>query len=194
VEQWIAEGRRGNRSALNQLFGACLPYLRRAARQDLGAALRSRLDASDVVQETLIEAYRDFPQFHGQTEKDLLAWLRQILHNNLASERRRHIATAMRSIRCEVHLTETALDQLADADSSARVCRGGWARAEERSEGLERALGQLPEHYRQVLILRNWEELTFSQVGTRLHCSAEAARKLWGRAVEELAFVLGAQA
>lgn len=190
VEEWIVEGRQGSQAALNQLFGVCLAYLRRAAREDLGAALRSRLDAADVVQETLIEAYRDFPQFHGQTEKDLLAWLRQILQNNLASERRRHIATAMRSIRREVYLSATTLDQLASAPCSESESPSRLAQTQEHADTIKHALRQLPEHYRQVLILRNWEELTFSQIGTRLCCSAEAARKLWGRAAKELSFVL----
>jgi RNA polymerase sigma-70 factor, ECF subfamily len=189
--QWIAEARRGSRAALDQLFGACLPYLRVAAREDLGAALRSRIDAADVVQETLIEACRDFPYFRGKTEKSLFAWLRQILHNNLTNERRRHIGTAMRSIRCEVPLNKAALNRLQD------IAQGEWtspreqAQAQELSEALERALRKLPEHYRQVLLLHTWEELTFAEIGKQLHCSAEAARKLWGRAAKGFARVFG---
>jgi RNA polymerase sigma-70 factor (ECF subfamily) len=189
VENWIADARAGSRVALDHLFAACRPYLLTAARQDLGTALRTRIDAADVVQETLIEACRDFPHFRGRTERDLLAWLRQILHNNLANERRRHMQTAMRSIHCEVSLDEVALDQLRD------LARGGGspsaqAQAREENEALEQALRRLPEHYRQALILHTWEELTFAQVGEQLHCSAEAARKLWGRAAEELVAVL----
>lgn len=191
VEEWIAEARQGNRIALDQVFTVCLPYLRVAAHQDLDAALRARLDALDVVQETLIEAYRDFPHFHGRSKKDLLAWLRQILHNNLANERRRHIATAMRSIRCEVPLSATALSQLTVAAHKDGESPSEQALARERRATLERALLRLPEHYRQVLLLRTWEELTFAQIGARLCCSAEAARKLWGRAVEELSLVVG---
>ena len=56
---------------------------------------------------------------------------------------------------------------------------------------LKRILGQLPEHYRQALFLRTYEGLSFAQVGKRLRCSAEAARKLWGRAAEELRKLLG---
>jgi RNA polymerase sigma-70 factor (ECF subfamily) len=191
LEQWIAEARQGSRAALDRLLEACLPYLRMAAHRVLGAALRSRLDAADVVQETLIEACRDFPCFRGNTEKSFFAWLRQILHNNLTNERRRHIAAAMRSVRSEVPLNQMALSQLRD------IAQGEWdspskqAQAQERSEALERALLQLPEKYRQVLLLRTWEELTFAEVGERLHCSAGAARKLWGRAAKEFALVFG---
>jgi RNA polymerase sigma-70 factor (ECF subfamily) len=191
VERWIEEGRQGSRVALNQLFKACLPYLLTAAHQELGVALRSRIDAADVVQETLIEACRDFPCFQGRTEKDLLAWLRQVLRNNLANERRRHLQTAMRDIRCEIPLTEDALDRAGSLACREWESPSERAQARERTEALEQALRQLPEHYRQVLCLRTWEELTFAQVGKRLRCSTEAARKLWGRAAEELATVLG---
>ncbi len=189
VGQWIAEARRGSRTALDQLFGACLPYLRVAANQDLGVALRSRIDAADVVQETLIEACRDFPYFRGKTEKSLFAWLRQILHNNLTNERRRHIAAAMRSIRREVPLNKAALNHLQDIAQSEWESPQEQAQAQETSEALQRALRMLPEHYRQVLLLHSWEELTFAEVGERLHCSAEAARKLWGRAAKQFALV-----
>jgi RNA polymerase sigma-70 factor (ECF subfamily) len=192
VEEWIGEARRGSRAALNQLFGACLPYLLVAAHQDLGAALRSRIDAADVVQETLIEAYRDFPHFHGRSKKHLLAWVRQILHHNLANERRRHINSAMRSVRCEVLLSETALNQLRGEAQSDWESPAEQLEAQERAEALERALRKLPPHYRQALFLRTWNELTYAQIGDRLHCSAEAARKLWRRAAQELACVLGA--
>jgi RNA polymerase sigma-70 factor, ECF subfamily len=117
--------------------------------------------------------------------------LRQVLRNNLANERRRHLETAMRDLHCEVRLTETALNHLRDLAQSEWDSPSARVQARERTEALERALRQLPEHYRQVLSLRTWEELTFAQVGARMRCSAEAARKLWGRAAEELATVLG---
>lgn len=193
VERWIPEARAGSRAALDCLFGLCRPYLLTAARQDLGTALRTRLDAADVVQETLIEACRDFPRFRGRTEKDLLAWLRQILHNNVANERRRHVQTAMRSVHCEVSLDETVLNQLQNAARGDGESPSAQAQAREENEALEQALRRLPEHYRQVLLLHTWEELTFAQVGAQLHCSAEAARKLWGRAAEELGAALRPQ-
>jgi RNA polymerase sigma-70 factor (subfamily 1) len=171
------------------LFGACLPFLRTAAHQHLGAALRSRLDAADVVQDTLIEACRDFPFFRGKTEKSLFAWLRQILHNNLTNERRRHIAAAMRSTRSEVPLNRVAMNQLENIAQNEWESPIRQAQIQERNAALEWALRQLPEHYRQVLLFHTWEELTFAEIGERLHCSAEAARKLWGRATKEFAVV-----
>jgi RNA polymerase sigma-70 factor (subfamily 1) len=190
VERWIAEARDGNGEASDRLFGACLPYLLAAASREFGSALRSRIDPADVVQDTLLEAWRDFPHFGGKTESDWLAWLRQILRNNLANERRRHIHSAMRSIHREISLDGTASPSL---DRTVRdKAESPWARIEtwERNEALEFSLQRLPEHYRQALCLHTQEGMTFAEVGGRLHCSAEAARKLYGRAAEELASII----
>ena len=180
VERWILEARGGSRVALDRLLEACSPYLLALAKRELCAALRPRLDPVDVVQNTLMKAWRHFSQFRGATEVEWFAWLRQILRHNLANERREHIRTAMRSVQCEVSLAEAAA---ISSDKHVQVM--------ERHEALEMALRRLPEHYQQVLNLHAQEEMTFAQVGDRLRCSAEAARKTWKRAVKKLACFLG---
>jgi RNA polymerase sigma factor (sigma-70 family) len=64
--------------------------------------------------------------------------------------------------------------------------------AREQDHALGQALEQLPEHYRQVIHWRNYERLEFEDIGRRLGRSAEAARKLWGRAIEQLQRLLEA--
>lgn len=180
VERWIAEARGGSRAALDRLLETCTPYLLAAAKRNLCAALRCRLDPVDVVQDTLMKAWRHFPQFRGATEAEWFAWLRQILRRNLANERREHVRTAMRSVQYEVPLAETVA---ISCDSQVQ--------AQERSEALALALRHLPERYQQVLNLHAQEEMTFAQVGRQLRCSAEAARKMWKRAVQKLVCFLG---
>jgi RNA polymerase sigma-70 factor (ECF subfamily) len=191
VERWIMEARGGSRAALNRLLEACAPYLLLIANRELYTALRSRLDPMDVVQVTLMKAWRHFPQFRGQTELDWLAWLWQILLHNLANERRAHVQTAMRSIQREVRLTEAVAMPSSDDAGNESESPDGQAQAQELHEMLEGALRRLPKHYRQVLQLHTQEEMTFAQVGKRLQCSAEAARKLWRRAAEKLTRLLG---
>src|SRR5262249_47207336 len=65
-------------------------YLLLLARVRLDARLRGRLDASDVVQQTLLEAHRDGADFRGGTDAERAAWLRQILARNLANAARDH--------------------------------------------------------------------------------------------------------
>lgn len=189
-EQWIAEARNGSRSALDRLFHVCSSYLLAVANREFSVTLRSRLDPGDVVQDTLMKAWRRFPQFRGQSEADLLAWLRQILRRNLANERRRHLRTVMRSIRREVALYAAASMQQPDTSECESEWPGTLAQSRERYEALHDAMTRLPERYRQVLQLHTQEEMTFAQIGGRLGCSAEAARKIWNRAVERLTQLL----
>jgi RNA polymerase sigma-70 factor, ECF subfamily len=191
VERWIVEARGGSRAALDRLLEACFPYLILIANRELCNVLRSRLDPMDVVQVTLMKAWRHFPQFRGQTELDWLAWLWQILLHNLANERRAHVQTAMRSVQREVRLNEAAASPRPDDSGSEPESPDRQAQAQELHEMLEGALRRLPTRYRQVLQLHTQEEMTFAQVGERLQCSAEAARKRWRRAAEKLARVLG---
>lgn len=179
----LMEARQDGSAALNRLLAVSCPYLLFVAEQEFSAVLRRRLCPADVVQETLLEAYRDFPQFQGETPADWLAWLRRILLHNLLNERRRHLDCAKRSAGREVSLRE--VPGLTGTDSpSARLG------ARESEEKLERALRQLSQRHQRVVVLHIWEGLTFAEVGTQLFCSAEAARKLWNRAAAKLARLL----
>lgn len=191
VEQWVAEARAGSSKALNRLLDVCRPYLLAVAGQELGGALRARVSPSDVVQDTLMEACLDFPQFQGRTRKEFFVWLRRILLHNLVNEHRRHVKTAKRSVDCEIPLQEASATELEQLAERLTVSPSSHIQIQERDERLEQALGRLPDHYRQALLGHTWEGLKFAQVGERLGCSAEAARKLWGRATEELARLLG---
>jgi RNA polymerase sigma-70 factor (ECF subfamily) len=153
--------------------------------------LQPRVDPADVVQDTLMEAWRDLPCFRGRTERDLLVWLTQILRHNLANELRRHVHSTTRSTRREVSLAATASADVPDTAGREGESPPTLAEARERHDALQGALRRLPEHYRRALCLRTQEGLSFAQVGELLRCSAEAARKLWGRAAEELRRLLG---
>src|SRR5262249_43559834 len=91
-ELLLGRARGGEVTALGQLLELYRNYLRLLARTQVDGALRARLDPSDLVQETLLEAYRDFPRFFGGTENELMAWLRRILVRNLADQLKRHQA------------------------------------------------------------------------------------------------------
>ncbi len=190
VERWIVEARGGSRAALEQLLKSCIPYLLAVAKRELCAELRPRLDPVDVVQNTLLKAWQNFTQFRGETEMDCFAWLRQILRNNLANERREHIQSAMRSIQREVRFVKAAAIPRSEDTGRESVSTARRTHLLARQEALEIAMRQLPGHYREVLHLHTQEEMTFAQVGELLHCSAEAARKLWKRAAQKLARLL----
>jgi RNA polymerase sigma-70 factor (ECF subfamily) len=184
--QWLADARRGSREALGQALEACRCYLVLIAHHELGPELQAKAGASDLVQEAFLEVQRDFDRFQGTTEEEWLAWLRQLLLNRLANFRRR-FRQQKRSVQREVAL---------EGDSSSAERGGGLAASDpspsaqvlagEQALALEQALGRLPDDYRQVIQLRYHQHLSFEEIGQHLQRTANAARKLWWRAVERL--------
>src|SRR5438445_3677446 len=83
-ERLVAEARQGRSDRLGLLLELYRNYLRLLARTQIDLHLQGRVNPSDLVQETFLEAHRDFDQFRGRTEQEWLAWLRRILVHNLA--------------------------------------------------------------------------------------------------------------
>src|SRR5438552_6439608 len=102
----IRRCRAGEEPAREALFARYQAYLQVLAQAQLGRHLRAKCDASDLVQQTLLEAHRDFAEFQGSREAELLAWLRRILAHNLYNEARRFAARQRDAAR------EVSLDQL----------------------------------------------------------------------------------
>ena len=81
----LRDARDGRSQSLGKLLQLYANYLKILASTQLDQNLRGRVSPSDVVQETLFEAHRDFQQFRGKTSYEFVAWLRRIMVNNLAS-------------------------------------------------------------------------------------------------------------
>src|SRR5262249_45469878 len=177
---------RGRGGARGRGRGGSRKYLLLVAGEELDPALRDKLGPSDVVQETFLDAQRDFRQFGGNTEPELLAWLRRVLFNNLADARRRYRAAGKRDVAREVALADAPAEELrrrlARGDDSPRTRLA----AREDAEAVRQALGRLPEGSRRLIEWRNYDLLSFAEIGRRLGKSEEAARKPWTRAVEQL--------
>jgi RNA polymerase sigma-70 factor, ECF subfamily len=156
------------------------------ARLEVEPTLRGKFDPSDVVQQTLLEAFRDLPKFRGTTEEELRAWLRTILAHVLAHEHRRYQIVDKRAASRERSLERSSqrLDRLLAADTnsspSARASRN------EDATLLAEALERLPEDYRTVILLRNIEELPHEQVALQMGRPVGAVRMLWVRALARL--------
>jgi RNA polymerase sigma-70 factor, ECF subfamily len=192
VTRWLAAARGGSLEALGQVLEACRGYLLRIAGRRLSAALRSKGGASDLVQQTFLDAQCQFERFRGESEKELLAWLRQILLHNLAHFQRRYRATRKRDLEHEVPLTSAASSTDGGADLATQTpSPSEQITAREEAEAVQEALKRLSEEHRQVLALRHQEQLTFEEIGRRLGRSTSGARALWLRAVERLNDELG---
>jgi len=185
----LQQARLGNDEQRDRLFEACRPYLGLVARAQVESSLRAKVDASDLVQETLLEAHRDFQHFQGQSEGEWLAWLRNILSHNAADFVRRFRGTAKRDARREVALRSpgdpsTALrgaDPASPIESpSQQVMR------RDRELAVAAALDQLTDDYREVIMLRNLQRLPFDEVAQRMGRSRPATQMLWSRAIKKL--------
>ncbi len=185
VSAWLSAARGGSAEALGQLLQSCRRYLLSVAERGLDRMLQSKIAAADVVQETFVDVVRDFRGFHGNTEDEWLAWLRCVLHHNLGNLARRYRQTKKRRMGREISLDDvpaSALEQSAPHFAAAEEA----LHAREDVKALDGALRHLPDHYRTVVVLHQWDERSFAEIGRRLGRSEEAARKLWVRAIEQL--------
>src|SRR5207244_6997370 len=127
--------------------------------------LQGKVAPSDLVQETFLEAHRDFGQFRGGTEKELMAWLRQILVTNFANLVRRYRGTRARDVGLERDLA-WELGRSSEALDGALLARetspSQQATRREQAVLLADALGRLPADHREALILRHLEGLSFA--------------------------------
>ncbi len=190
--QLLEHAKRSGPVALGSLLELYRNYLRILARSQLTPELLPRATPSDVVQDTFLEAYRDFVQFRGNTPAEFLAWLRKILVRNIARLVERHMAAQKRDVRREISLDAIArafdqstcrLDQVLGA---AVPSQGDPSQSTERAAMVADHLARLPSQYRDVLVLRHLEELPFEQVAVRMQRTPAAARMLWVRAIDRL--------
>jgi RNA polymerase sigma-70 factor, ECF subfamily len=187
----LAAARRGSREALGRLLEDCRNYLLLISNREVGADLAGKVGPSDVVQDSLLEAQRDFGRFPGNSPGDLRLWLRRILLNNLVNAARGFRDTAKRDVAREVPLAEVPADELLRATGGGGPTPSRVAAASEEARRVEQALEQLPEPYRDVIRLRHQEGLPFEAIARRLGRTEPATRKLWARAVRQLREQMG---
>jgi RNA polymerase sigma-70 factor (ECF subfamily) len=190
-EQLLARARQDHGEHLGTLLELYRNYLHLLARTQIDLHLQGRFDPSDLVQETLLEAFRDFGRFRGGTEAELLAWLRRILVHNLAWLAEKHLRTRKRDARREVPMhriadLERSADRLDAALVSQATSASGRALRRERAAILADTLARMKPEQRDVIVLRNLEGLSFEEVAGRMDRSAGAVRMLWLRALDRL--------
>jgi RNA polymerase sigma-70 factor (ECF subfamily) len=188
-EELLAFARAGDRDALGRLLEMYRHYLTVLARVEIGRQFQAKLGPSDVVQDAFLKATREFSLFRGKGEQEFMVWLRGILATTLIDRVHRSLLRKKRDVRLEERLCDS-LDQ-----SSAQLSRrlvadntspsGAAARREEAALFAE-ALESLSEDYRNVIIWRHLEGLSFAEVAARLGRTVDATQKLWVRALAKL--------
>ena len=181
ADNYLAAARAGDRDALGHALEACRRYLLLVANRQLNSDLQAKGGASDLVQETFLEAQRDFGRFQGTSEDELLAWLRRILLNNAGNFARHYQTTDKRAVAREITLPTN--DSVGGGLPAPLPSPSGVAMAQEQAAALQHALGRLPDDYRRVLTLRYLEGCSFDEVARHMGRSSAAVRKLWARAM-----------
>jgi RNA polymerase sigma-70 factor, ECF subfamily len=187
ADRWLPEARAGSREALGQALEACRNYLLRFANRELDADLLAKGGASDLVQETFLEAQRDFGQFHGATADELRNWLLRLMRNNAINFARHYRNTAKRQLDREQALPADSPSTAPGAGLAASIpTPSAMAMAHEKAQAVEAALARMPDDYRRVIQCRYQEDRSFEEIARLMERSENAVRKLWFRAIERL--------
>jgi RNA polymerase sigma-70 factor (ECF subfamily) len=185
----LERARGGDTRARNELFEKCRPYVSLVARAQLGSWLQAKVDHSDLIQQTLLDAHRGMGEFRGTTQGEWLAWLRCIVSHNAADFVRRYGTAGKRRLAREVSLTFTAGDGsnggVRDPSDPGQTPSQIVLRREEEM-AISDAVSRLPEDYQEVIVLRNLERLPFDAIAERMGRSRPAVQMLWMRAIRKL--------
>lgn len=182
-EELARRVRAGDEEAARLLFDRLRPRLRAYVRKKLPNALRAKLGESDVIQSAYLAAFLNISEFQNRGDGSFARWVRGILAHKLLDEVRRHADAQKRAARRETRIrTRDERPGLAAREDSpsADMIR------EERSAALRAERARLPDDYRTILRLVHDEGLSLADAGARMGRSADAVRKLYGRALAVL--------
>jgi len=179
----LAATRTGDHNAFCEICDHLTEYLLLTASSQLGGGLSAKLGASDVVQQTLLEAQQEFTSFRGSSENEFRAWLVRLVQRNLVGSPQFFGNSQKHNLMRKVALGMGSLGETLPR-SQKTTCN--IARQFETDDQLLRAVAQLPARRRRMIDLRHWQGLSFSEIGKELEISEATARNLWLLAVDEL--------
>ena len=187
LESLLAPDVRGNGSIRQELLQLYRPYLRLVAGQRLPRIVRQRVDASDIVQQTLVDAVRGLPDFRGQTEPEFTAWMMRLLERNLLMSIRNN-TLGKRDVRLEQNWgdqsgsAQITWQSLADDGSSplSVVVRG------EDALQLAIALDKLADDQRMAVEMRYIGQQPLQAIAVEMQRSVGSVAGLIRRGVEAM--------
>lgn len=172
--------------SLDELFRRHRAILREQIRLRMDVRLQKRVELSDVVQETEIEAYRRMHDFLSRRPMPFYLWLRKTAYERMLMLRRRHVAAAVRSVDRELPLPDASSVALAGQFAADQASPSEVLNAQELATRVRQAVGNLSESDREILIMRTYEGLSYDEIACILEIEATAARKRHGRALIRL--------
>ena len=189
--QLVVASKEGDNEAFGRLLEQYRGFLLMLAHRYLSERLRRRVDPSDIVQITFLEAKRDFPKFRGETPAEFSGWLRGMLKNNVATAVTRHVMTKKRSLKREVNAAGKAGDDSAGAAwitqlPGSTTSPSGVVMKKEAAFALINALHELPETQAEAIRLRYMEGLPLAEIVERMGKSDTAVAGLLKRGLQKL--------
>lgn len=163
-------------------------YLRLLAEIELSPQLRVKEDASDIVQQTLLEAHRDLAAYRGQTQAELKGWLKTILHRNLLNAVRHY-----RTKKCDVGLEQSLAERLDQSSirlenylASEQTSPSQRAVRNEQVEQLADGLSELLKAERTAILLKHFRGWSLSQISEEMGRPTDAVAGLLKRGLKKL--------
>lgn len=180
VTTLLLEARAGSDQALNRLFEQCGERLLSLIRLRMGTKLRLRMESGDLLNATLLRAFRSFDSLEARNTSSLMAWLASIAKSEIRDQTDR-LDAQRRDAGKEVPLDSGCVDLAARMRSQTSQLVLSESRLK-----LERAIRHLSDEHREIVLLRQYEELGFKEIGRRLGKSPDACRMLLARAMTAL--------
>lgn len=188
----VMRAKSGEDQALNLLLERYLHRILRIVRMKLGPKLRTKMESMDVVQEVMVRAVKGFENFEPKNEAAFLHWISKLVQNEIRDLADYHGA-AKRDFKQE---TDNKKDASIDSSLLSNIpANSEWKpsfqiRLKEDVLELEAAMDQLPEKQKEIVIMRQYEGLSFKEIGQELDCSEDAARMQFARAMDKLTDLL----
>ena len=190
TEQLLAAARGGDRNAVNKLLERHRQAVRQMIDLRMDQMIKRRVDASDIVQEVMIEANRRLAEFLENPVMPFHLWLRQMANDRLIDAHRRHRGAGRRSLDREQPLVaiagnESSVDLIAQIRDS-ELTPAAAATWHELQLRFQQACDQLDELDQEIVLLRHFEHLSNSEAATVLQLSPQAASMRYLRAMRRL--------
>lgn len=187
----LDQARTGDADAVERLLGLHREPIRRMIANRLDPALAARLDASDVVQDVLLEAHRRLSDYLRQPTMPFLLWLRHIAKDHLIDAHRRHRLAQRRSLDREQPIVPGVLADHSSIELAGQLLDGeptpaSAAIRQELQRRLERAINDLDDDDREIVLMRHGEQMSNQEVAALLGLSEAAASMRYLRAVRRL--------
>ncbi|MFQ5807492.1 MAG: sigma-70 family RNA polymerase sigma factor [Phycisphaerae bacterium] len=190
TQRLLEQVQTGDSTAFERLFARHQDYLRRIIEMRMDRQLRSRFDASDVLQETHLEVSERLQEYLARRAMPFRLWLRKTAHQRLLRMRRAHAEAQNRALSREVPLPHRSSVELAQQLLGTGTTPSEQIGRRELARCVRAAMGQLAEADREMLLMRNFEGLTVREVGCILDLDPGTVSRLHGKALMRLAKIL----